>query len=101
MRRIAAALARATGGGDGGDKDCRDFASQAEAQAWFEAHGGSAANNVAGLDRNRNGIACEAYPYGRAGRAGRARRWAGAGVPWLAGVLAGLGLGAVRPRRHA
>lgn len=48
-----------------GPKSCKDFASQAEAQAYFEAHGGSPVNNVDNLDHNRNGIACEVYPYGR------------------------------------
>ena len=81
-----------------GDKDCKDFASQAEAQAWFEAHGGSATNNVGGLDRNHNGIACETFPYGGAGGSGRARGPAGVALPWLSGVLAGFGLAAVRQR---
>lgn len=85
--------------GTPGDKDCKDFASQAEAQAWFEAHGGSATNNVAGLDRNHNGIACETFPYAQAGNSRWARRPAGVAIPWLSGVLAGLGLAAVRHRR--
>jgi hypothetical protein len=42
-----------------GDRDCLDFASQAEAQAYFVARGGSPANNVDGLDRDGDGIACE------------------------------------------
>ena len=110
MQRIAHALARAGGpashlGAAGrrgeADKDCKDFASQAEAQAWFEAHGGSAAHNVANLDRNRNGIACEAYPYGREGGAGWAQRWANAAVPCLSGLVAGVGLATIRQRRRA
>lgn len=44
------------------DKNCDDFATQAEAQAYFEANGGSATNNVDGLDRNRDGVACETLP---------------------------------------
>jgi micrococcal nuclease len=43
----------------GGDKDCSDFSSQAEAQRYFEAKGGSPSNNVDRLDRDRDGIACE------------------------------------------
>ncbi len=46
----------------GGDRNCSDFATHAEAQAAWEAAGGSAANNVWGLDRDRNGIACESLP---------------------------------------
>lgn len=48
------------GGLDGVDYDCNyDFASQEEAQAYFEADGGSVYNNADGLDRNHNGLACE------------------------------------------
>ena len=44
----------------GPDKDCADFASQEEAQAYFDARGGSATNNVDGLDGNdHDGIVCE------------------------------------------
>jgi micrococcal nuclease len=46
----------------GGDKDCSDFSSQAEAQRYFEAKGGSPSNNVDGLDRDHDGIACESLP---------------------------------------
>jgi len=42
-----------------GDHDCPDFVSQAAAQAYFEANGGSASNNFDDLDRNNNGVACE------------------------------------------
>jgi hypothetical protein len=41
------------------DKNCPDFATWGQAQEYFEANGGSAANNVDDLDRNHNGIACE------------------------------------------
>jgi len=47
------------GGLDGVDYDCYDFATQEEAQAYFEADGGSVFNNSDGLDRNHNGLACE------------------------------------------
>lgn len=45
------------------DRDCRDFASQAAAQAYFRANGGSPTNNVDRLDANHNGVACEGYAY--------------------------------------
>lgn len=51
-----------TGGYSGslsGDKDCKDFATQAQAQAYFNAKGGSPSNNVDDLDRDHDGIACE------------------------------------------
>jgi hypothetical protein len=41
---------------------CADFKTQPEAQKWFDDHGGSKENNVANLDPNRNGIACEGLP---------------------------------------
>jgi hypothetical protein len=47
---------------EAGDVDCRNFATHAQAQRWFVAHGGSASNDVAGLDGNHNGIACEDLP---------------------------------------
>ena len=46
------------------DRDCKDFPSQAAAQSYFDANGGSAANNFDNLDANRNGMACEDYDYG-------------------------------------
>jgi Excalibur calcium-binding domain len=49
------------------DKDCSDFSSQAEAQAYFEAHGGSPTNNVDNLDADHDGQACEAFNYGGGG----------------------------------
>ena len=49
------------------DKDCADFASQAEAQAYFEANGGSPTNNVDNLDADHDGQACEAFDYGGGG----------------------------------
>lgn len=51
------------GGLDGVDFDCYDFASSAEAQAYFEGDGGSAANNADGLDRDHDGLACEAGEF--------------------------------------
>lgn len=46
------------------DRDCMDFASQAEAQNYFDANGGSPSNNFDNLDANNNGMACEDYDYG-------------------------------------
>lgn len=42
-----------------GDRDCADFATQQQAQRYFESIGGSATNNADRLDANGNGIACE------------------------------------------
>lgn len=41
------------------DKDCPDFATHAEAQAYFESMGGSPTNNVDRLDADHDGLACE------------------------------------------
>lgn len=41
------------------DRNCADFATQADAQAFFVANGGSALRNVDDLDANHNGVACE------------------------------------------
>ena len=49
------------------DKDCADFGSQAEAQAYFEANGGSPTNNVDNLDADHDGQACESFDYGDGG----------------------------------
>lgn len=46
----------------GGDKNCPDFATHADAQAYFNSKGGSPSNNVDGLDRDHDGIACETLP---------------------------------------
>ena len=43
----------------GGDKNCPNFATQREAQEYFESIGGSAAYNADRLDKNRDGVACE------------------------------------------
>jgi hypothetical protein len=44
---------------DGVDRDCADFGSQAEAQRYFDADGGSVVDDIDHLDPNHNGIACE------------------------------------------
>jgi Excalibur calcium-binding domain len=51
-------------------KDCADFSSQAEAQAYFEANAGSPTNNVDNLDADHDGQACEAFDYGGGGTGG-------------------------------
>lgn len=45
-----------------GDKDCPDFKTHAEAQAYFNSKGGSPSNNVDNLDADHDGIACETLP---------------------------------------
>lgn len=47
-----------TGGDTGGDKDCGDFATWQEAQAFYEAQGGPA-QDPHKLDSDGDGIACE------------------------------------------
>jgi hypothetical protein len=42
--------------------NCSDFPTHAAAQNWFDAHGGSPANDVAGLDGNGDGVACQSLP---------------------------------------
>lgn len=44
----------------GGDKDCADFATQREAQKFFEAN--SPANDPHKLDRDGDGRVCETLP---------------------------------------
>ncbi len=45
-----------------GDKDCKDFSSHAQAQAFFAGRGGSPSNNVDRLDNDHDGLACESLP---------------------------------------
>lgn len=46
-----------------GDKDCKDFTTQNQAQTYFNSKGGSASNNVDRLDGNdHDGRVCEALP---------------------------------------
>jgi len=44
------------------DINCSDFSTHAAAQQWFRQHGGSPSNNVAGLDHDHDGLACESLP---------------------------------------
>ena len=46
------------------DRDCSDFATQSEAQAFFESIGGSTSNNADNLDADHDGVACEALAAG-------------------------------------
>ncbi|MYW70486.1 calcium-binding protein [Streptomyces sp. SID8379] len=52
-----AALVPTAGVAHAADKDCADFSSQAQAQAWFDTHPGDPDR----LDRDRDGQACEDY----------------------------------------
>jgi hypothetical protein len=45
-----------------GDKDCKDFATYGQAQAYFEGRSGSPSNNADRLDNDHDGIACESLP---------------------------------------
>jgi hypothetical protein len=42
--------------------NCSDFSTHAAAQQWFTDHGGSSSNDVAGLDGDHDGVACESLP---------------------------------------
>lgn len=44
-----------------GDKNCSDFATQEEAQIFFESQGGPQ-EDYHNLDKNRDGVACESLP---------------------------------------
>ena len=64
LSAIAAALAVATAGPSsaaGADRDCADFSSQAQAQEFFERHGGPG-EDPHRLDADGDGIACESNP---------------------------------------
>ncbi|GAA2348354.1 excalibur calcium-binding domain-containing protein [Streptomyces kunmingensis] len=52
-----AVLVPATGTAYAADKDCADFSSQSQAQAWYDSHPG----NVDRLDRDNDTKACEDY----------------------------------------
>src|SRR5690349_22463824 len=58
---LALTLGVASSAGEA-DRDCSDFANQAEAQSFFEANGGSATNNFDYLDGDGDGVACEDLP---------------------------------------
>ena len=44
------------------DKDCSDFSTQAQAQHFFNSHGGSPTNNYDALDGDGDGRVCESLP---------------------------------------
>lgn len=89
------------------DMDCADFASHEAAQAYFNANGGSAFNNVDNLDADHDGIACESRPRsyqssssssssGSASRAitpPAATSESGSGFPWGIFGLGAAGVG--------
>ena len=47
--------------GDGNIYNCKDFATQGEAQEYFETCGGTG-KDVHGLDGNKDGVACQHLP---------------------------------------
>lgn len=51
------------------DKDCRDFATQAEAQTYYVGKGGPGIDPD-GLDADRDAVACETWDYGSSDRSG-------------------------------
>jgi len=44
------------------DTNCSDFPTHDAAQRWFDQHGGSPSSDVAGLDGDHDGLACESLP---------------------------------------
>ena len=66
---VASGIALGGGVAAAADKNCKDFSSQAAAQTYFVANGGSATNNVDDLDRDHDGRACQDYPYTSTGGA--------------------------------
>jgi endonuclease YncB( thermonuclease family) len=52
------------------DRDCSDFSTQGQAQAYFESRGGGPNNNVDRLDADGDGRACESLPCPCAGPGG-------------------------------
>lgn len=61
LRRARTRPPARDGGPSTGDRECSDFATHAEAQAFYEAQGGPA-RDTHGLDGDRDGIACELLP---------------------------------------
>lgn len=57
---IGYAVYRAFPHPDSVDYNCVDFPNQDEAQRYFRSQGGSKTNNVDNLDKDGDGIACEA-----------------------------------------
>ncbi|HET7036827.1 MAG TPA: hypothetical protein VFI42_14175 [Thermomicrobiaceae bacterium] len=55
-------LGNPTAAGVAATHNCGDFPSQLAAQLYFDFRGGSAGNNIEGLDSNRDGVPCESNP---------------------------------------
>lgn len=53
---------RAPRGSGGSDKNCSDFATHAQAQAYYRRQGGVAGGDPDHLDRDHDGQACESLP---------------------------------------
>jgi endonuclease YncB( thermonuclease family) len=69
----------------GGDRDCADFDTQREAQAFFESHGPGDPHN---LDGDNDSVACEDLPSGGGGGGSDPDGGGGAGDPGGSGKLA-------------
>ncbi len=52
-----------TRGPETSDRDCSDFSTQREAQRFFENEGGLDGDDYHGLDRDKDGVACQSYKY--------------------------------------
>lgn len=66
MRQVTPSISSSTQSApiysSGGDKDCKDFKTHAEAQSYFLSKGESPTNNVDRLDADHDGVACESLP---------------------------------------
>ncbi len=56
------------------DRDCGDFATQGDAQRYFEDNGGSAGYNYDRLDADGDGFVCESLPSGGSTGSSRSSR---------------------------
>lgn len=91
---LAAAFASTlTSSASAADQDCKDFASQADAQAYFVNGGGSVDYNYNNLDHNRNGVACEDYGYSSGGSGTGDTSGSSGDVPANNGDTSGTGSG--------
>lgn len=76
---------------DDEEQNCAAFTTQAEAQAWFTAHGGSKTNNPDFLDADHDGIACE-HLGSAPGSATTTSSKDDGGFPWLGVILGVVGV---------
>lgn len=67
--KTTASATKATGSASSGNSvasgqvvHCRDFQTQADAQAYFDSHGGDSNSAVSGMDGDKDGKACETLP---------------------------------------